>query len=178
MISASYRHSAPGTFLFKLCTKWTMYLVKHRVLYYLLACTWGILLTLIGWLISLVMLFMKVFSNLDITFTKYYWVYKIETGPEYWGGFETGLMFVRDHKSTESLNQHEFGHTFQNTLFGPLFPILVGLPSIIRYWYQFIRERQGKANKAYDAIWFEDAATQCGIYATKYLSNLEVDKCA
>ena len=45
-----------------------------------------------------------------------------------------GLMFVRDRKSWGSeLNQHEFGHTFQNCLFGPLMLFLVSLPSATRY---------------------------------------------
>lgn len=175
MISPKYVHSSLGNFLFRLCADWTVFLVKHKLLYYILACTWGMLLTMLGWLLSLALLFIKVFSNLEVNFATYYWIYKVVIGPEYWGGFETGLMFVRDHKSTESLSQHEFGHTFQNALFGPLFPILIGMPSIIRYWYQFIHKKQGKMNKAYDSIWFEDAATQCGIYATNYLTSLKTD---
>ena len=75
------------------------------------------------------------------------------------------------NKSTNSLNKHEFGHTFQNTLLGPFFPILVGIPSAIRYWYQAIRTKQGKQNKAYDSIWFEDAATQCGTYAAQVIES-------
>lgn len=44
-----------------------------------------------------------------------------------------GLMFVRDQKSIESVNAHEFGHTFQNCLLGPLMLFVVSLPSAIRY---------------------------------------------
>ena len=170
MIKAKYEHSKCGTFMFNLCAKWTEFIVKHRWLYYLLACTWGIIMTLIGVLISGVLAITKIFIK-EIYFNKYLWIYSISVGPEYWGGFETGLIFVRDHKSTNSLNKHEFGHTFQNTLLGPLFPILVGIPSAIRYWYQAIRTKHGKQNKAYDSIWFEDAASQCGTYAAQVIES-------
>lgn len=127
-------------------------------------------MTLIGLLISGVLAIMKLFIK-EIYFNKYLWIYSISVGPESWGGFETGLMFVRDHKSTNALNKHEFGHTFQNTLLGPLFPILVGIPSAIRYWYQAIRTKHGKQNKAYDSIWFEDAASQCGTYVAQVIES-------
>lgn len=170
MITNKYEHGWMGLCLFRLCAAWTIFLVKHRWLYYLLACTWGIIMTVIGWVISLVLALIKLCSKIKVNFKIYCWVYSISIGPEYWGGFETGLMFLRDHKSSTALDQHEFGHTFQNALFGPFFPLLVGIPSAIRYWYQIIREKHGKTNKAYDAAWFEDAATQCGKYAAEHLS--------
>ena len=50
-----------------------------------------------------------------------------------------GLMFLRDHNSSVSyINPHEFGHTFQNCLLGPLFPFMVAIPSAIRYWLREI----------------------------------------
>jgi hypothetical protein len=38
-----------------------------------------------------------------------------------------------------------------------------------RYWYQTISEKHGKIPKPYDAIWFEDSATEIGKYVTKAL---------
>ena len=35
--------------------------------------------------------------------------------------------------TVEGIDWHEFGHTFQNCLFGPLFPLIVAIPSAIRY---------------------------------------------
>lgn len=170
MIIAKYKHSKLGIYMFNLCANWTKFLVKHRWFYYLLSCTWGILLTALGWILTLIFAIIKLFNS-NITFEKYYWIYCVKVPPKLWGGFETGLMFLRDLNSTKEIDEHEFGHTFQNALLGPLFPILVGIPSAIRYWYQNIREAKGKSNKPYDSIWFEDAATQCGIYVKNYLDK-------
>lgn len=169
-IKPAYRHTKFGNFMFFICAKLTKLLTKARFLYYLLACTWGILLTVIGLLITIVLGIAKLF-NKNIYFEKYYWIYGIKAGPVYWGGLEMGLMFIRDQKSINSVNEHEFGHTFQNCLFGPLMPFIVTIPSAIRYWYQELRFRKGKENKPYDSMWFEDAATQCGRYAVLYIET-------
>jgi len=176
-IRPQFKHSKAGTFMFNLCAKWTKFLVKHRWLYYILACTWGIIMTLVGVIVTIVLGLGKIFWTNNIKFEKYYWVYLIKAGPEYWGGFETGLMFVRDQKSSDwHINPHEFGHTFQSCLLGPLMPFIVSLPSATRYWYQEIRSRKGKDNKEYDAIWFEDSATQCGKYVVEYLKEKKLNK--
>lgn len=172
-IKPRYTHGKYGMFMFRLTAKWTKFIVKHRFLYYFLACTWGLFLTLVGWFITLGFAVAKIFDH-KITFKKYNWVYSISTGPDWWGGFEMGLMFVRDHKSWTSLDAHEFGHTFQNCLFGPMQVFFVGIPSMCRYWYQMIREKKGLDNKPYDLMWFEDSASCCGEYAAKYLNRSEV----
>ena len=167
-IVAQFQHGKYGTFMFKLCAKWTKFLRKHRWLYYLLACTWGFIATFLGVLLTGILGIAKIF-NKNIVFRKYHWIYSISLGPDYWGGFEMGLMFVRDQKSWEALEWHEFGHTFQNCLFGPFMLFLVSIPSAIRWWYQWFRTRKGKENKAYDAMWFEDSASCCGKYVRDYL---------
>lgn len=167
-IKARYKHTKFGTFMFKLCANWTVFIVKHKILYYLLSLTWGVLLTIVGVFVTLALAIAKIFNH-NIKFSKYDWVYSISVG-SCWGGFETGLMFVRDSTSYTSLDAHEFGHTFQNTLFGPL-QIFLSLSSAIRYWYQTIREWKGKTNKPYDSYWLEDVASQCGAYAHWYLIN-------
>ena len=92
--------------------------------------------------------------NKDITFKKYNWIYYVKVSPDYWGGFEMGLMFVRDQCSYYTLNKHEFGHTFQNCLLGPFMPFLVSIPSAIRYWYRELKyERKSLIPPTdYDAI--------------------------
>lgn len=167
-IKAQYEHSKLGTFMFNLCAKSTKFLIKHKVLYYILACTWGVLMTFLGALITAIL---YIFVQ-DSRPTTYYWVYYMMVGPDYWGGLEMGLMFIRDKKSSENhINPHEWGHTFQNCIFGPLFPFLVAIPSATRYWIQEFRSRKGKTNPDYDSIWFEDSATQCGRYAVEYIKN-------
>lgn len=82
-----------------------------------------------------------------------------------------GTMFLTDNYDNESVKKHEFGHTFQNCLLGPLFPFLVAIPSATRYWIQEFRYRAGKSNKPYDSIWFEASATDCGTLANEFLNN-------
>ena len=172
-IKPAYKHTGFGNLMFFLSAKITKLLVRVRPLYYILACIWGILLTIAGLFVTLGLAIAKTF-NKNIKFEKYYWIYDIKAGPKYWGGFEMGLMFVRDQKSVQSLNKHEFGHTFQNCLFGPFMPLLT-LSSAIRYWYRELKyERKNLACPTdYDSYWLEDAATQCGTYAVKYLKNLD-----
>lgn len=174
-IKPAYEHSKVGTFLFNLSARSTEFLVKHRWLYYLLACTWGILMTALGFIATVILNIVKVVAEwikpgkVKIDFKKYHWIYSISIGPKLWGGCEMGLMFFRDHDSAGDLNEHEFGHTFQNCIFGPLFPFIVAIPSAARWWMRVLKPN--KVYKPYDSAWFEDAATQCGMYAHKYLSN-------
>lgn len=169
-IKPLYEHSKIGNFMFNLCAKWTKFILKHRWLYYLMACTWGIIMTILGLIITLILGIVKIFIPKKVIFKRYYWIYSITVGPEWWGGCEMGLMFLRDHNSSVNyINPHEFGHTFQNCLLGPLFPFIVAIPSAIRYWLREIFPK--KIWAPYDSAWFEDAATQCGIYAVRILSQ-------
>lgn len=169
-IKPHYEHSKIGSFMFNLCAKWTKFILKHRWLYYFMACTWGIIMTILGCLITIILAIVKIFIPKKIIFERYYWIYSITVGPEWWGGCEMGLMFLRDHNSSVNyINPHEFGHTFQNCLLGPLFPFMVAIPSAIRYWLREIFPKKMWA--PYDSAWFEDAATQCGVYAVRILSQ-------
>ena len=169
-IKPLYEHSKVGSFMFNLCAKWTKFILKHRWLYYLMACTWGIIMTILGLIITLILGIVKIFIPKKVIFKRYYWIYSITVGPEWWGGCEMGLMFLRDHNSSVNyINSHEFGHTFQNCLLGPLFPFMVAIPSAIRYWLREIFPK--KIWAPYDSAWFEDAATQCGVYAVRILSQ-------
>ena len=169
-IKPLYEHSKVGNFMFNLCAKWTKFILKHRWLYYFMACTWGIIMTILGCLITIILAIVKIFIPKKVIFKRYYWIYSITVGPEWWGGCEMGLMFLRDHNSSVNyINPHEFGHTFQNCLLGPLFPFMVAIPSAIRYWLREIFPKKMWA--PYDSAWFEDAATQCGVYAVRILSQ-------
>lgn len=59
---------------------------------------------------------------------------------------------------------HEHGHAVQNCVFGVFMPILVTIPSVIRYWYrEYVRNTKGwEYLKPYDSIWFEAQATNIG----------------
>lgn len=141
--------------LVTLFNKLSLPLMKYKWLYYLLSWTWGILMNIIGLFASLILIIARKkplkFRNI--------WYFEVF---DHWGGVSLGCVFIRDISSWDSVNYHEYGHTFQNAILGPFFLFVVAIPSAIRYWYQTIREKKGLENKPYDDIWFEGSATSIG----------------
>lgn len=151
-----------GRFMYSLTMKWSKWLSKHMWLWYVLNLTWGLIYTLIG---AFIALFVKLFFK--VKFEKYQRVYCATFGDN-WGGLE-GVFFIfvalnMGDDYTEHTKRHEYGHSFQNALFGPLNIFLTLIPSCTRYWYQTIRSKKGKSNKPYDLAWFEESATDTGEY--------------
>jgi hypothetical protein len=147
-----------GQWMYSLTVTWGKWLSKHMWLWYILNLTWGILFTLMGAFLALCLLLTGHKPY------KYKHVWCFEFGDN-WGGLE-GAFFIFVAKNmgdwTQHIKEHEFGHSFQNTLYGPFNIILTYLPSVIRYWYQVIREKKGLPNKEYDLAWFEESATDIG----------------
>lgn len=129
------------------------------ILFWIVSCTWGILMALFGVLVSLSLLLSghkpKIF---------HYLVY-FEVG-ENWGGFEAGPFFVVNKVAELTIKQHEAGHGLQNIMLGPFMPFFICIPSAIRYWYRKIIVKTGRKKASdlppYDSIWFEGWATQLG----------------
>lgn len=121
--------------------------------YYILSFTWGILLTSIGCLLSLLLILLgqKPKEN------RYGWYFTLGLG---WGGFSIGPCSIVCTDVKERTLAHEFGHSIQNCLFGPLMIPYVVIPSICRYWY---RKKKNITSPPYDAIWFEGMATIVGL---------------
>lgn len=160
-----YKHNKLAWLFYNYVLKGSKFLFKHRFLYYLLLFTNGIFMTIIGLLISFILLLCRREP------IKYYWIYYFKLF-KYWGGVSLGLMFIKDKQSKlEYIGLHEFGHTFQNALLGPLFIFIVGLPSFIRYTYQNHCYKKGKSYKDYNAIWFEGSATKIGYEFKKYYDS-------
>lgn len=77
-----------------------------------------------------------------------------------------------------SLDAHEFGHSLQNCVYGPLWVFLVGLPSCIRFQIWGWQISHGKrpmsdwGRKYESGAWFERQATDWGTKATQWLDSL------
>ena len=96
-----------------------------------------------------------------------------------WGGLSLGVfqfcgeydrldrpeMFNLDFYN--STRKHEFGHSLQVCIFGPLWLIIVGIPSVIRYNYSM---HHVTSADWYDSAWIEGSATRWG---TKAINNIE-----
>ena len=115
----------------------------NKPLYYILNCTWGCIMTLIGAVIALSLLCIgkKPKKHAGCTY--------FNVGKS-WGGVELGCFFLTDEHDSKHTRNHEFGHSLQNCLWGPLFPFVVCIPSAIRYWLREFKTQRGK--KMYSAI--------------------------
>ena len=132
--------------------------------FYFLSLTWGLLMTLIGAIaVGVLMLTGKPLK-------KWGACYYVEVGKG-WGGVNLGMFLITSENPSRYVKSHEHGHAIQNCYWGVLMPIVIGIPSVIRYWYRAIRSRLGAANPAsYDSIWFEGQATRLG---RKYVTEWE-----
>ena len=150
-------HNALADKMYDLTTSAAKFLLKHKWLYYILSYTWGILMNLVGLLVSLVLI---ITTQKPLLYAGI-WCFKVGRG---WGGISFGSMFITDTYSFDRLKGHEFGHTVQNAIFGPLFIFLIAIPSFIRYLHYNRCVKKGKDHSPYDAIWFEGSATEIGTY--------------
>lgn len=83
-----------------------------------------------------------------------------------WGGISLGPVAIVNENPSAHILEHEFGHAVQNCFLGPFFIVLVGVPSMIRYWYREYLVRSGRKTYSelppYDSIWFEGTASSIG----------------
>lgn len=95
--------------------------------FWILSCTWGIIMTLIGAITALVLLITKHQPK------RFGPCIYFEVGKG-WGGVELGPFFIISKDAGLNTVRHEAGHGIQNIIFGPLMPFLVCIPSALRYW--------------------------------------------
>lgn len=106
--------------------------------FWLVQCTWGFIMTFIGAIVALTLIIAgKKPKHIGP-------VVYIETGRN-WGGITLGGFFFCGENSGSDIKYHEAGHTIQNMIFGPLFPFLIGFPSLIRCW---LREHNSRLKKS------------------------------
>lgn len=159
-----------GEWLFNSVNKVSLYIAYHKVLFYILSYTWGLITTLFGWIVYL---FLRIFFKNKIQLKGKFFTARYIMLFDEWGGLELGTNFILAGNMgkyfTEHTKCHELGHTYQNAALGPFAIIFIFIPSVIQYWIQRLRKDQSK-NKPYDLIWFEGSATYIG---ETLLSNLE-----
>ena len=132
--------------------------ILSKFWYYLISFTWGCLLSIPGCLVTLVLMCFGFKPKQNI----YGWY--IEIG-ESWGGFNIGPCSLVCKNPSTHLRQHEFGHSIQNCIFGPLMIPFIIIPSICRYWY---REINNVTIPPYDYAWYEGLAT---LFGERYWKN-------
>lgn len=80
--------------------------------------------------------------------------------PNRWGCVSLGMFIFVVNIDYEPTIRHEYGHTRQSMLLGPLYLLVIGLPSII--WAGCFSEYRRKHNKSYYSFYTEKWADKLG----------------
>lgn len=129
-----------------------------RILYFVLSFTWGAMLSIPGALIFLILCA----ANCPVRKNGFGWAVVVGKGSS---GFSMGPFSILNREYDEYLLNHEFGHSIQNCIFGPLMLPVIVIPSVIRYWYRVYRFNHGTRYnelRGYYDIWFEKTASSFG----------------
>ena len=154
-----------------------------NIMFWVVSCTWGIIMTTIGAVATVGLNLIKVIGtwfgeDLKIKTHRNGCSFITEVGGN-WGGLELGAFALCGNYSENNkawfahTRKHEFGHAIQHLYMGPLFIFIVAIPSAARYWYKRIMQNNGKKfpNDWYDSIWFEGGATKTGEKFIDWLEN-------
>lgn len=131
----------------------------NKVLFWAASFTWGLPISFVGSIVALALLIAGYKPK------RFHWFICFVIG-ENWGGFSCGTFMFVSRKAKQRTLQHEAGHGLQNIMFGFFMPIVVSIPSAIRYWYREILKKVNtekyKTLPDYESIWFENQATRLG----------------
>ena len=130
-----------------------------KILFVVLQCTWGVLQTLLGAIICL--------KHSDCPRKIYRGC--VDTRWKGKGGMSLGLFIFTPQEESEHAAQvrvHEYGHCFQSLLLGPLYLLLVGLPSITWANLPYFRKLRKEKGVPYTALYCESWASKLGELVT------------
>ena len=127
------------------------------ILFWLISCTWGAIMTSIGAVVALVLICTGYRPH------RFHHLIYFEVGYG-WGGVELGAFFVVSRGASLHTKKHEAGHAIQNIILGVFMPFVVCIPSAVRYWWrEWVKHRgRGATLPPYDSIWFEGWASRLG----------------
>ena len=138
-----------------------------RVLYWLIQWTWGIVQNVLGGLLTLL---------LRRKHARFFGA--IVTRWDFRGSMALG-MFLFLGRSRQDAPQgsfteaerrilvHEYGHTVQSCILGPLYLPVIGLPSLLWANLPFFRQRRQKKGRSYYSAYPERWANALGERVTK-----------
>ena len=143
-------------------------MIKNKATFYTLSFTWGIIMSLVGSLVALVLLI----AGYRPKRWGHCWYFEVGKG---WGGLELGPFFLTSENPSKHTRNHEHGHGFQNCKYGPGM-VVISIMSACRYWYrEFKYHRKGLTPPTkYDDIWFEGDATKLGTEFMEATHNSQI----
>ena len=127
--------------------------IVKRLFYTLLQCTWGILQTLAGAVMFLVLIRRKHFIYRGCVATEW----KLRSSASV--GIFIFVSSSLEGRLRGEIIVHEYGHTVQSVILGPLYPLVIEIPSAV--WClapPFVRMRE-KRNISYYSFYPENGQT-------------------
>ena len=123
-----------------------------RGLYILCQCTWGLFQTFLGALVFLACpgCARSLYRGGVVTRWK---------GSR---GLSLGLFLFVPEKADERLLAHEYGHSLQSLLLGPLYLFVIGLPSVVWAGLPVLERRRERRGVSYYAFYTERWADRWG----------------
>jgi hypothetical protein len=131
----------------------------RRFLFTLVQLTWGLPQTLLGFIMYLYWL--------PRTKTHYVYHGAIVTEWTAGGGISLGLFVFVSDKARPGVTVHEYGHCIQSLLLGPLYLIVVGVPSYLWANLPALRKLRREAGRSYYSVYPENWANTLGEWAAK-----------
>ncbi|MCQ2409031.1 MAG: hypothetical protein MJ068_00645 [Clostridia bacterium] len=131
------------------------------ILYWLIQCTYGIIQTLIGFCIFIKHIKCK---------HEFYHGAILTYHEGDWGGVSMGPFIFVNGKRWETwvkeTRVHEYGHTIQSLILGPLYFFVIGIPSMIWCNAKKFRDMRERGEKNYFDLYCESGANTLGALVT------------
>ena len=128
-----------------------------QLIYRMWQCTWGCLQTLMG-----LMLYIRTKGC-----KRFEYKGAIGTVWNHRGGISLGMFIFVSKADDARMIAHEYGHTLQSLLLGPLYLLVIGAPSYIWCNVPYFRRKRKECNIDYHSLYTEKWANSWGKANTK-----------
>ncbi len=134
-----------------------------RILFFFLQCTWGGFQTFIGFIVLLFNLKRKHYFYHGAIITEWKKCFSASLGLFIFMSVYHPKEKRKPHEDTYlKILVHEYGHTIQSLLLGPLYMILIWVPSFIWFKNSRLRKRREEKNISYFSFYTEKWADFIG----------------
>ena len=145
-----------------------------KIIYIFIQCTWGIIQTLLGFIVFLI----------NIKHKHYFYYGAIVTERDVSSSLSLGMFVfittspmkdkrtknkIPDEELGDRLLVHEYGHTIQSLIFGPLYLIVMGIPSTLWGFLPYYQKMRN-GGISYFSFFTEKFANYLGEKITKQKS--------
>jgi hypothetical protein len=157
-------------------------MIMNAFLYRVWQCTWGVLQTLLGLMVFLLHAKDKHYGYHGAVVTVWkgkssvsLGMFVFVTAEPYFAEKFAGQISAEELSSR--LLVHEYGHTIQSMLLGPLYLILIGIPSTLWGFLPNLNRKRREEHSSYFDFFTEKWANSLGEKVTgeKSMENLAID---